>query len=886
MSNERAGRPRGPMGRGMTGEKAKDFKGTSRKLIAYMGKYRIGIFFVLVFAVGATVFNIIGPKVLGNATTELANGLMAKVQGTGGLDFEKIGSILLFVLALYGVSAIFNFVQGWIMTGITQKVCYRMRREISEKINRMPMRYFESRTVGEVLSRITNDVDTLGQGLNQSITQLITSVSTMLGVLVMMLTISPLMTLITVVILPISLILISLVVKRSQKYFKQQQEYLGNVNGQVEEVYSGHLVVQAFNKQQAAIDKFNQTNQKLYESAWKSQFLSGMMQPIMMFVGNLGYVAVAFSGAILAIQGTITIGDIQAFIQYVRNFTQPIQQIAQVMNMLQSMAAAAERVFEFLDEEEEVMQPEQPLQVEKIEGSVTFEHVAFGYNADKTIIHDFSAVVKPGQKIAIVGPTGAGKTTMVKLLMRFYDVNAGAILVDGHNIQDFNRQELRNAFGMVLQDTWLFKGTIMENIRYGRLDATDEEVIAAAKAAHAHHFIQTLPGGYQMELNEEASNVSQGQKQLITIARAILADNPILILDEATSSVDTRTETRIQKAMNNLMKGRTSFIIAHRLSTIRDADLILVMKDGDIIEQGRHTDLLAKEGFYADLYNSQFEAGKENEPEQEALTAEGIVKYLQPELKQKLQLAVYKSLDSTNNKCKEYAGQGKPEGTVVIAEAQTAGRGRKGKAFYSPADSGIYISFLMRPEFQAQDSLFITTAAAVAAAETIEEVSGNHAEIKWVNDVYCNGRKVCGILTEASTQSETGIPEYVVMGIGFNIREPEGGFPEEIREIAGAVFDRETDVPSSDADIRSRIAAGMINHFWIYYENLMQKTFMTEYKRRSFLLGRQVMTLTEPPIYGKAVDIDAEGHLILECRDGSRRVLSSGEISVRQMQEE
>ncbi|MBO4946202.1 MAG: ABC transporter ATP-binding protein [Lachnospiraceae bacterium] len=609
MSSENTGRPRGRMGRGMTGEKAKDFKGTIKKLLVYLGNYRAGIVVVLIFAIGSTVFNIIGPKVLGKATTELAGGLMAKVNGTGGLDFAKIGSILLFALGLYVISALFSFVQGWIMTGVTQKVCYRMRKEISEKIDRMPMRYFESRTVGEVLSRITNDVDTLGQGLNQSITQLITSVSTMIGVLVMMLTISPLMTLITIVILPISLLLISLVVKRSQKYFKKQQEYLGNVNGQVEEVYSGHLVVQAFNKQKDSIETFDRTNRKLYESAWKSQFLSGMMQPIMMFVGNLGYVAVAFSGAMLAIQGVITIGDIQAFIQYVRNFTQPIQQIAQVMNMLQSMAAAAERVFEFLSEEEESLQPEHPLQLEKIEGNVTFDHVAFGYQEDKVIIHDFSADVTPGQKIAIVGPTGAGKTTMVKLLMRFYDVNSGAILVDGHNIKDFNRHDLRNGFGMVLQDTWLFKGTIMENIRYGRLDATDEEVIAAAKAAHAHHFIQTLPGGCQMELNEEASNVSQGQKQLLTIARAILADNPIMILDEATSSVDTRTETRIQKAMDNLMKGRTSFVIAHRLSTIRDADLILVMKDGDIIEQGNHEELLARNGFYADLYNSQFEAG-------------------------------------------------------------------------------------------------------------------------------------------------------------------------------------------------------------------------------------------------------------------------------------
>lgn len=610
MSDSTEKRPARPMGHGpgrMTGEKAKDFKGTIKKLILYLGNFKIGVIFVLIFAVGSTVFNILGPKILGTATTELAGGLMAKINGTGGIDFAAIGRILLLVMGLYGCSAILSFVQGWIMTGITQKVCYRMRREISEKINRMPMKYFESRTVGEVLSRITNDVDTLGQGLNQSITQLITSVSTMIGVLVMMLAISPLMTLIAIIILPISMILISLVVRRSQKYFKSQQAYLGSINGQVEEIYSGHLVVQAFNKQKESIEEFNKTNRKLYESAWKSQFISGMMHPIMMFVGNLGYVAVAFVGALLAIQGRITIGDIQAFIQYVRNFTQPIQQIAQVMNMMQSMAAAAERVFEFLNEEEETEQSQTLAAGRKLEGQVDFEHVQFGYTEDKIIIHDFSAKVAPGQKVAIVGPTGAGKTTMVKLLMRFYDVNSGAIFVDGNNVKDFNRHDLRNEFGMVLQDTWLFKGTIMENIRYGRPEATDEEVIAAAKAAHAHHFIQTLPGGYQMELNEEATNVSQGQKQLLTIARAILADNPILILDEATSSVDTRTEIRIQKAMDNLMRGRTSFIIAHRLSTIRDADMILVMKDGDIIEQGTHEELLAKQGFYADLYNSQFE---------------------------------------------------------------------------------------------------------------------------------------------------------------------------------------------------------------------------------------------------------------------------------------
>lgn len=601
---------RGPMGHGHgmgSGEKPKDFKNSIKKLLAYIGKYKIGILFVAIFAIVGTIFNVAGPKVLGQATTTLAEGLTNKISGTGGIDFEKIGQILLFVLAMYAIGCIFNFLQGWIMTGITQKVCYRLRKEISEKINRMPMKYFESRTYGEVLSRITNDVDTLGQGLNQSITQIITSVSTMIGVLVMMLSISPLMTLITVIILPVSMGLISFVVKKSQKYFKQQQEYLGHINGQVEEVYSGHTVIKVYNKEEETLKDFNDTNKVLYDSAWKSQFLSGMMQPIMMFVGNLGYAAVALSGGLLAIKGTITIGDIQAFIQYVKNFTQPITQIAQVTNMVQSMTAASERVFEFLNEEEEELVAEHPVQLDKIEGAVSFKHVQFGYKEDQTIIHDFSTDVKPGQKIAIVGPTGAGKTTMVKLLMRFYDVNKGEITLDGHNIKDFNRHDLRDAFGMVLQDTWLFKGTIMENIRYGRLDATDEEVIEAAKAAHAHHFIQTLPGGYQMELNEDASNVSQGQKQLLTIARAILADSPVMILDEATSSVDTRTEIRIQKAMDNLMEGRTSFIIAHRLSTIKNADLILVMKDGDIIEQGNHEELLAKNGFYADLYNSQFE---------------------------------------------------------------------------------------------------------------------------------------------------------------------------------------------------------------------------------------------------------------------------------------
>lgn len=601
-------RRRGPMGRGMQpGEKTKNFKASIKKLIQYIAKYKIGIIVVMLFAACSTVFTVVGPKILGKATTTLTEGLMAKIQRTGSIDFGKIGSILLFVLGLYLLSAIFSFVQGWIMTGITQKVCYQLRKEISEKINRMPMKYFESRTYGEVLSRITNDVDTLGQGLNQSITTIITATATMIGVLIMMISISPLMTLIAIVILPISMALISLVTKKSQKFFRNQQEYLGHINGQVEEVYGGHLVIKAFNREKDTIEEFDRTNKILYDSAWKSQFLSGMMQPIMMFVGNLGYASVALTGGLLAIKNIITIGDIQAFIQYVKNFTQPIQQIAQVINMVQSMSAASERVFEFLEEEEENQIVANPADISRITGEVTFDHVHFGYDPEKIIINDFSAHVLPGQKIAIVGPTGAGKTTMVKLLMRFYDVNRGEIRLNDSNIKDFNRRELRDAFGMVLQDTWLFKGTIMENIRYGRLDATDEEVIAAAKAARADHFIKTLPGGYQMELNEDASNVSQGQKQLLTIARAILADNKILILDEATSSVDTRTEIEIQKAMDNLMRGRTSFVIAHRLSTIRDADLILVMKDGDIIEQGTHETLLAKNGFYAELYNSQFE---------------------------------------------------------------------------------------------------------------------------------------------------------------------------------------------------------------------------------------------------------------------------------------
>lgn len=604
-----AGRPHrhGPGRPGMTGEKAKNFKGTIGKLLKYIGSYRIGIIIVLIFAIGSTLFNIVGPKILSRAITVLYEGIMQKLSGTGAIDFGRIGQILLFLLGLYVLSAVLNFVQHWVMSGITQKLCYRMRREISEKINRLPLGYFESRTVGEVLSRITNDIDTLGQSLNQSITQLITSVTTIIGVLIMMLTISPLMTLIVLVILPISMIFVMFVVKISQRHFRAQQRHLGEIDGQIEETFSGHNVVRAFNQEGRTKEEFDRTNEKLYEAAWKSQFLSGLMQPIMNFVGNLGYVGVAVAGSVLAINGVITVGDIQAFIQYVRNFTQPITQLAQVSNMLQSMAAASERVFEFLEEPEEDQHVEHPVSIEKVKGSVQFDHVRFGYDPKQPVIHDFTCDVKPGQMVAIVGPTGAGKTTMVKLLMRFYDVDQGAIRLDGHNVRDFNRSELREGFGMVLQDTWLFKGTIMENIRYGRLDATDEEVVAAAKAAKADSFIRTLPGGYQMELNEEISNVSQGQKQLLTIARAILADNPILILDEATSSVDTRTEALIQAAMNRLMEGRTSFVIAHRLSTIREADLILVMRDGDIIEQGTHKSLLERNGFYAELYNSQFE---------------------------------------------------------------------------------------------------------------------------------------------------------------------------------------------------------------------------------------------------------------------------------------
>lgn len=601
-------RRRGPMGMG-AGEKAKDFKGSVGKLIKYMKNFKFAVLAVMIFAIGSTIFSIAGPKVLAKATDALFDGLVDKIAGTGGIDFTKIGKILLILLGMYLISALFQFIQGFIMTSVSQKVCYQLRRDISKKINCMPMNYFDKRTHGEVLSHVTNDVDTLGMSLNQSITQFITSVTTVIGILIMMLTISPMLTLIALVIVPLSGVIVGIVVKHSQKYFHDQQEYLGHVNGQVEEVYGGHNVVKAFNREQAVLADFDKANNVLYTSAWKSQFISGIMMPIMQFVGNLGYVAVAVFGAYLAMEGKITVGDIQSFIQYVKSFTQPIQQLAQVSSMIQSTAAAAERIFEFLEEEEEPQTAENhaPVSIGDVKANVEFDHVKFGYSDDKIIIHDFSAKVKEGQKIAIVGPTGAGKTTMVKLLMRFYDLNGGKISIDGNDITSFDRSELREAFGMVLQDTWLFNGTIMENIRYGRLDATDEEVIAAAKAAHVHHFIETLPGGYNMVLNEEASNVSQGQKQLLTIARAILADNKILILDEATSSVDTRTEIMIQKAMDNLMKGRTSFIIAHRLSTIRDADLILVMKDGDIIEQGSHDQLMAQGGFYSELYNSQFD---------------------------------------------------------------------------------------------------------------------------------------------------------------------------------------------------------------------------------------------------------------------------------------
>lgn len=591
----------------MPGEKAKDFKGTIGKLLHYMGKYKVALVAVAILAIGSTVFTVVGPKILGKATTALSEGLIAKIAGTGGIDFGLIASILLLVLALYLVSAVFSFAQGWLMTGITQRICYRLRNDISAKIDRMPLGYFESHATGDVLSRITNDVDTLGQSLNQSVTTLITSVATVIGIIVLMLTISPLMTLIAVVIIPVASVLIMFVIKHSQKYFFAQQEYLGKINGQVEEAFSGQTIIRAFNREQKVLGEFTDTNDVLYRSAWKSQFLSGLMMPLMNLVANLGYVGVAISGAALAIQGVIQIGDIQAFIQYVKNLTQPITQMAQVSNMLQSMAAAAERVFIFLGEPEETVDKPNALPIPQTLESIDFDHVHFGYTPDVPVIHDFCAHVEAGHTVAIVGPTGAGKTTMVKLLMRFYDVDSGAIRINDRDIRDYRRAELRDTFGMVLQDAALFKGTIMENIRYGRLEATDEEVYAAARAAHADHFIRALPGAYQMEINEDASNISQGQRQLLTIARAILADKTVLILDEATSSVDTRTEERIQKAMDNLMAGRTSFVIAHRLSTIRDADLILVVREGDIVEQGTHQQLLAQNGFYADLYNSQFE---------------------------------------------------------------------------------------------------------------------------------------------------------------------------------------------------------------------------------------------------------------------------------------
>ena len=606
-TNRRPPARRGGPGGGMVpGEKAKNFKGTMKQLGGYLKKYTVQLVFVLIFAVGSTVFNIIGPKKLGKATTELFSGVMAKLSGTGEINFDKIAQMLIFLICLYALSSVLSYVQGFIITGVAQKLTYNLRKEVSEKIHRMPMNYFDTKTHGETLSIITNDIDTLSTSLNQSASQLITSVVTVIGITVMMFSIDWVMTLITLLILPLSLAIIGGVMKKSQIHFKNQQEYLGHVNGEIEETFSGHTVVKAFSGEERAIKKFDEYNSKLYESAWKSQFFSGMMMPIMNFVGNLGYVGIAIVGGCFAISGRIAVGDILSFITYSKQFTQPIAQIAQVSNMLQSTAAAAERVFDFLAEDEEQLTVENPVSIENIQGNVQFSHIKFGYNPDKIIIKDFSADVKQGQKIAIVGPTGAGKTTMIKLLMRFYDVNSGSIKIDGHDIRDFNRSELRELFGMVLQDTWLFNGSIMENIRYGKIEATDEMVIEAAKSAHVHRFIKTLPNGYNMELNEESTNVSQGQKQLLTIARAILADPKILILDEATSSVDTRTEVMIQKAMDNLMKGRTSFIIAHRLSTIRDADMILVMKDGDIVEHGSHEELLAQNGFYSELYNSQF----------------------------------------------------------------------------------------------------------------------------------------------------------------------------------------------------------------------------------------------------------------------------------------
>lgn len=599
-------RRHGP-GVGTPSEKPKNFSKSMKQIVRYSGNYKYAFVVVILFAISGTVFQVIGPKVMGRATTVLAEGLMYKIKGTGNIDFTTIGKILVLTASLYALSAVLTFVQGWIMTGITQKIVYNLRRDISEKINRMPMKYFESHQYGDVLSRITNDVDTLGTGLNQSVTTIITSVATVIGVLVMMMTISPLMTLISFVTIPVSIFLLGLITKMSQKHFKAQQEYLGNINGQIEENFAGQLVIKAFNKEETIEKTFNETNEILYESAWKSQFISGIMQPVMMFVGNLGYVGVAISGAMLAIKNVIGIGDVQAFIQYVRSLTQPLSQAAQVMNQVQSMGAAGERVFEFLAEEEETRDTDDAISTLDVEGFVEFDHVKFGYNPDQIIINDFSASVKPGQKIAIVGPTGAGKTTIVKLLMRFYDVNGGSIKIDGIDIRNISRHCLRDNIAMVLQDTWLYSDTIMENIRYGNQDASDEEVIAAAKAARADRFIKTLPGGYNMVLNEDATNISEGQKQLLTIARAILADRKLLILDEATSSVDTRTEVRIQEAMDQLMKGRTTFVIAHRLSTIRNADLILVMDHGDIIEQGSHDELLAKGGAYADLYNSQFD---------------------------------------------------------------------------------------------------------------------------------------------------------------------------------------------------------------------------------------------------------------------------------------
>ena len=594
---------------GIPAEKAKNTKNTLKNLFIYMKDYKIGLFLVLFFSIGGTIFGIVGPKMLGNATTEIFHGLVGKMTGGAGIDFDKIAQIIVLLIGLYVLSTLLSFVQGYLMTGITQKVTYRMRQEISEKINRLPMGYFDNVTHGEVLSRVTNDVDTLSQSLNQSATQLITSVVTIVGVLIMMLSINVLMTAVALILLPISMLLLSTIMKHSQKYFSSQQEALGKLNGQVEEIYGGHNIVKVFNREESSIKEFDEMNDMLYGSAWKSQFFSGMMMPIMQFVGNLGYVGITILGGYLAARKTLEVGDIQSFIQYVRNFTQPLQQVAQAANMLQSMTAASERVFEFLAEVEEQDGDTQALDLQKIKGHVEFENVRFGYDAKNTVIRDFSTNIKPGQKVAIVGPTGAGKSTMVKLLMRFYEVNAGKILVDGYDTKHFKRRELRQAFGMVLQDTWLFHGTIMDNIRYGKQDATEEEVKAAAKAAYAHHFIQTLPQGYDMVLNEEGTNVSQGQKQLLTIARALLANPKILILDEATSSVDTRTEVQIQKAMNNLMKGRTSFVIAHRLSTIRDADIILVMKDGDIIEQGNHEMLMKKGGFYSGLYRAQFEQG-------------------------------------------------------------------------------------------------------------------------------------------------------------------------------------------------------------------------------------------------------------------------------------